>query len=147
MSARLRSGCLAIAIAVVGGAAASPAQAASAADRLLAKQYYRLGQTLFNQASYAEAFVQFQKAYEASGRPALLYNMARCQELLGQIGQAVALYRRYLSEAGNPRDRADIEARIRNLERRTGGGAAPAAGAAASGLASAGRGIERGFMR
>ncbi len=86
---------------------------ALAEDTALAKQYYKLGEELYTRADYAGALNQFKQAYAHSRRPALLYNMARCREMLGQHEDAIDLYTQYLRS--KPQHSATIEARIINL--------------------------------
>jgi tetratricopeptide (TPR) repeat protein len=84
-------------------------------DDELAKQYYKLGEELYNRADYEGALKQFQQAYKLSNKPALLYNMARCNESLGQHEKAIELLREYLKSS--PENANMIEARIANLQR------------------------------
>ena len=92
------------------------APAAASADSIeLAKRHYKLGEEMFNRADYAGAIVQFKAAYENSKKPALLYNIARCQESLGQHAEAIKTYETYLGS--KPRDAEQIKARISNLRR------------------------------
>jgi tetratricopeptide (TPR) repeat protein len=84
-------------------------------DDALAKQYYKLGEELYNRADYEGALKQFNQSYLISKRPALLYNMARCHESLGQHEKAIEVYNDYLRS--NPENPAVIQARIANLKR------------------------------
>ena len=69
-------------------------------------------------ANYKEALEEFAKAYKLQPLPALLYNIGRCQESLGNLKAAVASYREYLEKDKQIADRGTIEARIANLEKR-----------------------------
>lgn len=89
--------------------------AAAQNDDALAKQYYKLGEELYNRADYEGALKQFSQSYQLSKRPALLYNMARCHESLGQHEKAIEIYGEYLK--ANPDNPAMIQARIDNLKR------------------------------
>ncbi len=91
------------------------APAAAETDDALAKQYYKLGEELYNRADYEGALKQFTQAYQLSKRPALLYNMARCHESLGQHERAIEVYNDYLKSS--PDNPAVIQARIANLRR------------------------------
>jgi tetratricopeptide (TPR) repeat protein len=91
------------------------ARAQQQTDDELAKQYYKLGEELYTRADYEGALKQFQQAYKLSNKPALLYNMARCNESLGQHEKAIELLREYLKS--NPDNASMIEARIANLQR------------------------------
>ena len=104
--------CLALLLLLLPAASAYGQQG----DTNLAKRYYKLGEELYNRADYEEALKQFKRAYTYSGQAALLYNMARCRESLGQHKQAVEHYERFLKE-GSPKDPSVIKARIANLRR------------------------------
>jgi tetratricopeptide (TPR) repeat protein len=100
---------------LISGSLLGHGLAVAQSDDELAKRYYKLGEELYNRADYEGAYKQFQQSYEISKRPALLFNMARCQESLGQHEKAIELLTEYLSS--NPDNRTVIEARIANLRR------------------------------
>lgn len=94
----------------------APAWSAAADnDDELGKRYYRLGETLYNRSDFAGALTQFKRSYEHSKKPALLFNIARCHESLGQHAQAIAAYEEYLQH--KPRGADNIRFRIKNLRR------------------------------
>lgn len=92
-----------------------PLVARAQQDTPLAKQYYRLGAELYKRADFEGALAQFRKSFELSRRPALHYNMARCQESLGQYGQAIKSFEQYLKST--PSDAAVVQMRMRNLQK------------------------------
>ena len=98
--------------------------AASATARALtdeeerAKAHFLAGQSYYDQASYADALREFTEAYRISQKPALLYNIARCDEALERYGDAITMLERYLAAAPQAPDRPAIEARIANLKTR-----------------------------
>ncbi len=96
---------------------ARPALALSEEDER-AKAHFLAGQSYYDQASYADALKEFNEAYRLSKKPALLYNIARCFEGLGQLGDAVSMLERYLTDEPDTSDRTSIEERIRNLKER-----------------------------
>jgi tetratricopeptide (TPR) repeat protein len=96
---------------------ARPALAMSEEDER-AKAHFLAGQSYYDQASYADALKEFNEAYRLSKKPALLYNLARCYEGLGQLGDAVSMLERYLTDEPATPDRTSIEERIRNLKER-----------------------------
>ena len=65
-------------------ALAAPARAATEEDER-AKAHFLAGQSYYEQASYTDALREFNEAYRISKRPALLYNIARCDEALEQL--------------------------------------------------------------
>ncbi|HEX4458174.1 MAG TPA: tetratricopeptide repeat protein [Polyangia bacterium] len=83
-----------------------------------AKAHFLAGQSYYDQASYADALKEFNEAYRLSKKPALLYNIARCYEGLGQLGDAVNMLERYVTDEPDASDRTSIEERIHNLKER-----------------------------
>lgn len=84
-------------------------------DTDLARRYYKLGEDLYNRADYEEALKQFKKSYLHSKKPALLYNIGRCEESLGHWDKAIEMYQQYLTIS--PPNANMIKARIINLRR------------------------------
>jgi tetratricopeptide (TPR) repeat protein len=89
---------------------------AQGTDDDLARQYYKLGEKLYNRSDYEGALKQFEKAYQYSKRPAFIYNMARCYEFMGKLVEAIRHYERFL--ASNPKNAEVIKARIANLKKK-----------------------------
>lgn len=84
----------------------------------LAKKHFELGNTYYEVSNYAQALAEFQKAYELEPLPGLIYNIARCHELLNNLKEAIAQYRLFLEKSPESKDRATVELRIKNLEKR-----------------------------
>jgi tetratricopeptide (TPR) repeat protein len=84
-------------------------------DEELAKRYYKLGETLYHRSEFEGALKQFKRSYDLSKKAALLFNIARCHESLGQHAEAVAAYEAYLES--NPRNTENVRMRIKNLRR------------------------------
>jgi len=63
-----------------------------------AERHFQSGVQLFKEAKYAEALAEFERAYEISPQPLVLYNIAGCHRELSHYSEAVAYYRRFLSE-------------------------------------------------
>jgi tetratricopeptide (TPR) repeat protein len=80
-----------------------------------ARRHFTLAQKLFDSARYAEALVEYQKSYELSHYPAILYKVALCHDQLGQESDAVAAYQRYLALDPQSERRAGIEERVGKL--------------------------------
>lgn len=106
-----------LAVAVVVLAAVAPARAMTEEEER-AKAHFLAGQSYYDQASYNDALREFGEAYRISRRPALLYNIARCHEALGELSDAVMMLEHYLAEEPTTSDRPAIETRIRNLKER-----------------------------
>lgn len=97
---------------------ASPALAApSDADLAQARTFYENGEQLYKEGRYADASVAFEESYRLSERPELLYNLAACEERLGNLQGALDHLNRYRVYA-SPDEREALERRIVNLERR-----------------------------
>src|SRR5260370_25005242 len=93
--------------------ATTPSATAHAEDdaakaRTLAKQ----GLADFNNRRYAEAIQAFLASYAISPIAVLIFDTAQAYRLLGQCDEALQLYRRYLREAPDARNRSAVAARI-----------------------------------
>ncbi len=108
----------ATALGVVLLLAAPVARAEESPTQALAKKHYETGKSYYEIANYKEALEEFEKAFKLQPLPALLYNIGRCHESLGNLKAAIASYREYLAKQKESADRAVIEARIANLEKR-----------------------------
>ena len=64
----------------------------------------------------ADAVELLVRAREIHPEPVLLYNLARAYEALGELDEALAAYRQYLTERPDTEDRGAIETRIAALE-------------------------------
>lgn len=89
------------------------AQAATPAAKIL----YDKGATEYNLGHFAEAIVNFEKAYELDPAPILLFNIAQSHRQSGDNEKALFFYRRYLEHAApDASNRADVEKRVKDLE-------------------------------
>jgi hypothetical protein len=72
-----------------------------------ADRHFKSGVGLFKQQKYAEALAEFERAYEIAPHPLVLYNIAGCHRQLSHYAEAVAYYRRFLTEGKDvvPADR------------------------------------------
>jgi tetratricopeptide (TPR) repeat protein len=113
-----RTTLLTVGVALLLTAALESAPRAESPTHELAKKHYATGKSYYEIANYKEALDEFEKAYKLQPLPALLYNIGRCHESLGNLKAAVASYRDYLAREKEISDRATIEARIANLEKR-----------------------------
>ena len=94
------------------------AEAQGSPMRDLAKKHYELGSKYYETSNFKEALVHFEKAYKLKAVPGLLFNMARCHEVMGNVVQAISHYERYLEEVPGAPRRAIVEARLLNLRAR-----------------------------
>jgi hypothetical protein len=101
---------------VLSGAWAAPAFAEGSGDVREARRHMEAGQEFFLQEEWQSAADEFMAAYNSRPHTAFLYNAALAYHRLGDATHALELYRRYLQDAPESRDRADVEERIRLLE-------------------------------
>jgi hypothetical protein len=102
---------------LAGQASAQPAAAADAdASTEQMRERFEKGQDFYEQRKYEAAAAEFRAAYEIKPAASLLYNEAVCYEKLRDFNKAANLFRRYLSDSPNARDRKAVETRIAALE-------------------------------
>lgn len=80
-----------------------------------AMELFQNGKTLFDEGNYEAAISAWQKAYDLSDRPTLLYNIASAAERLGDYDRALASLNAYRAFA-KADEREALERRMRNLE-------------------------------
>jgi tetratricopeptide (TPR) repeat protein len=81
-----------------------------------AQAHFAAARNHFERGHYEEALVEFEAAYELSGRPALLYNLYLTHERLGRLEEAADHLERYLAHAGERREL--LEARLESIRER-----------------------------
>ncbi len=81
-----------------------------------ARSLFEAGRTAFSAGRFADALDHFERAYELSHRPELLFNIGTCQDRLRRDADAIASFERFLSEVPDAPNRSEVEARIRILE-------------------------------
>lgn len=91
------------------------AQSATESELAEAERQFALGLRDYEASRYEDASVRFERAYELSGAPELLYNIATVAEILRRDAEARAAYTAYLRAVPDCEDRPTIEARLRVL--------------------------------
>ena len=82
------------------GAAATAEPAATAeTPEARAQALFESSRGLYRELKYGEAVQQLQEAYQLVPSAALLYNMAKCYERMGDYARAIDHYERYLKES------------------------------------------------
>ncbi|HET7505077.1 MAG TPA: hypothetical protein VFK02_28860 [Kofleriaceae bacterium] len=76
----------------------APGPAAKTPEQREAERHFQSGVALFKESKYAEALAEFERAYEVSPQPLVLYNIAGCHRELSHYREAVDYYRRFLAE-------------------------------------------------
>lgn len=108
--------CVSLALFSLALAAPSHAQEPQPADQITeARGLFLAGRAAFNEARYEAALKYFQAAHEQSHKPALIYNIAQCEDRLGHQEQALAAFERYLAEEPGTPHRELVQERITAL--------------------------------
>jgi hypothetical protein len=107
MRALLAAACVA---ALAGSALAGPNEEAAA--------HFARAEAAERRRDYATAIREYEAAYQAQPHPAVLYNLARVYEQLGEARKAVFFFKRYLAQKEPPEDREAVEERIAGLAAR-----------------------------
>jgi tetratricopeptide (TPR) repeat protein len=81
-----------------------------------AKEHYERGTTLFDLQKYAEAAVEYEKAYQIRQEPALLYNLGQAYRFAGNPTKAMGAYRSFLRRMPSTPRRAEVERLIREMQ-------------------------------
>jgi tetratricopeptide (TPR) repeat protein len=95
---------------------------AQEADDSRARMHFDAGRSYYDDGAYEQALQEFRRAYDLSRRPAMLNNMAQCEERLGMWNEAAAHleeFARTLPEGSE--DRARVDRRVANLRARVAG--------------------------
>ncbi len=74
-----------------------------------AKAEYEAGRVLYTDGDYANAILKFQRAYELSEDPRLLWNIAVCEKNLRRYSRMLSTIRRYEKEAADMLTAAERE--------------------------------------
>ncbi|MDD5305843.1 MAG: tetratricopeptide repeat protein [Deltaproteobacteria bacterium] len=98
--------------------AATSEEDAAQASTDTAKKSFVAGSEHYAAGRYAEAAAEFQKAYDLTRSPEILYNIGRCHEELKDEKQAISDYETYLSLAPAAPDVADVKQRIEGCKER-----------------------------
>lgn len=94
------------------GRAAVPGRLIAQLDEELAKRQFKAGEAYFERGDYEAALEEFEKSYQNSRRPALLYNIALTLEKLRRYGEALAFYQLYLQVRPDAPEREFLEDQI-----------------------------------
>lgn len=95
---------------------AEVADAHDAHDDEAARVHFRAGQVFYEGGRLEDAQREFERAFAASPRPALRYNLYLCARDLGDLAGAREHLRAYLEGADEVENRALLEERLRALD-------------------------------
>lgn len=88
----------------------------SSNDDEAARRHFRLGQAYYQNGQFPQAAVEFEQAYQLSGRPQLLYNIYLAHRDALHTRQSYEALRQYLDEVADPPDEDHLRARLHHLE-------------------------------
>jgi hypothetical protein len=109
---------LALPVGLTSVVRAEPPSAAAVAD---AGKHFQRGVTMYNEADYRAALVEFRRAYEIAPNAAVLYNIGQTYYQLQNYAAALVALGRYLTESGSgAAHRREVEATIDTLQTRVG---------------------------
>jgi tetratricopeptide (TPR) repeat protein len=91
-----------------------PARADDSVDQE-ARALYEAGKLAFEEGRFENALGHFERAFELSGRPRLLYNIGTAADRLRKDDVALAAFERYLTALPEAPNRSAVEARIEVL--------------------------------
>ena len=104
-----------LAVSVLTAAPAAAQQAAESPTETEARSVFAAGEVAFRDGRYHDALVYFRRAHQLSQRPALLYNIALCQDRLRDDDAAIDAYDRYLAEVPLATNRREVDDRLAAL--------------------------------
>ena len=112
----LSASMLVLSISVMGLSVTEKASAQNGTDAE-AKALFQAGRFAFEDGRYEEALKNFERAYELSKRPQLLYNVGTAADRLRQNEKALKAFKEYLKKVPKSPNRREVEGRIRFLEK------------------------------
>ena len=90
---------------------------ARAEDVNLARQHYKRGTRAYDLGRYLEAVKEYEAAYEIKDDPALLFNIGQAYRLANDSVNAIRAYRSFLRRVPEAGNRAEVEARIIEMQK------------------------------
>jgi tetratricopeptide (TPR) repeat protein len=108
-----------LALLLVGGAGwLTPvlAQDGSPGQKAAGEALLESGAAASKQGRYADALRDYEQALARLGRPTIYYYIGDTAARLGENDRAISAFRDYLALSPAPRNRAEVEQRIRSLE-------------------------------
>ncbi len=110
-------GPLAVLVSTIAVSCSAPSSLMAQSADSEARVRFEAGRMAFSAERYEDALVDFERAYELSHRPILLFNIAQSYARLGRDREALDTYRRFLDEAPEGEaGREEAEAQVIALE-------------------------------
>jgi hypothetical protein len=96
---------------------AAPAALAQVDEATMARaqKHFKKGEKLYALGKFEDALKQYEKAYEYSELPELLFNIGQCHRNLDNYEEAIFSFKKYLSEKPAADNRAAVEKLIEEL--------------------------------
>lgn len=82
-----------------------------------ARRRFDAGVDLYRKGLYRAAHAEFERAYDLSALPELLYNLGNTLQAMGRLAEAADRYERYLKASPGATDRAAVEELVGQLRR------------------------------
>lgn len=95
------------------------AQAPDATRDEEARRVFQAGQLAYEDSRYLEALSYFERAYELSARPELLFNIGQTADRLRNDERAIAAFERYVELLPNAENRRQVDVRLEILRTRS----------------------------
>jgi hypothetical protein len=87
----------------------------------VAGEHFDRGVSMYGEADYRAALVEFRRAYEIAPNAAVLYNLGQTYYQLQNYAAALAAFQHYLADAGDsPSHKAEVDDLIKTLKSRVG---------------------------
>jgi hypothetical protein len=84
------------------------------------KKFHARGDAAYDGGRYADAVANYREAFKLGPKPALLYNIAYCEELLGDYENAYLDYQRFIAAAPDHKKRSEVDAKLVELPAKIG---------------------------
>ncbi|MDP1919224.1 MAG: PEGA domain-containing protein [Myxococcales bacterium] len=105
-------------VAMVCTSALLGASVALAEDTTKARDAFLKAQTLYSAGKYKEALTKFEESLAAKPHPSTIFNIARCQDQLGDLVHAMTSYKEYLRLSPQATDADEVVKAIASIEGR-----------------------------
>jgi hypothetical protein len=103
-------------LATVGAGSARAAPTPQEATQ--AREAFKSAQVHYDLKEYGAALEDFKTSYRMVQDPVMLFNIAQCHFFLGQNEEALGFYRNFLRRSPDAPNRATVERKIQDLERK-----------------------------
>jgi tetratricopeptide (TPR) repeat protein len=100
-------------------------RSALADDVTAAREHFQRGSTAYDLGHFLDAAQEYEAAYEAKRDPNLLFNIGQSYRFVPDYPKAMLAFRAYLRNAPDAPNRAEVEARLLELQRQENNGSAP----------------------